>query len=109
MKYISRYNEHILNKDVLLDNDHILSNISHLELEDLNPGETYKMKKLVKTKRGNINVYLNLKYVKYDYLDKNHIFYVSGSLTPNSYKILGVEKGDILSLTDDEVIEYISF
>jgi hypothetical protein len=106
MKYISRYNEHILNKD--MGDDHILSKISHLELEDLNPGEIYKMSKSVKTKRGNINVYLNLKYIKYDFLEKNHVFYVSGSLTPNSYKILGVEKGDILLFTDSEVLEYIS-
>jgi hypothetical protein len=106
MNYISRFNEHILSNSEG-EEEHLIYKLSEFNPEDLIVNEIYKMSKIIKSGNSTFRIILYLKYKKYEELDNSYIFYVTRSLKDSKDKT-GIKRGDIISLTPDEVLNYIS-
>jgi hypothetical protein len=103
MKYLIKYNEHILSRSD--GNSHLFDKIFILDKSDLELGGVYKYKKKIEFGEGRGNyISARVRLVKIDG-DEYH-FLVIKLLTPNLAKLSNFKEGDIIISKDVEISKY---
>jgi hypothetical protein len=103
MKYLVKFNEHILASDK--SGSHFFDKVALLTSSDLELGEIYKYKRKIESGEGRGNILsARVKLIKID--DNKYHFKVIKVLTPTIAKFLNFEVGDILVSDSYEISKY---
>lgn len=106
MKYLIKFNEHILTSDG--SGSHFFNKVSLLTSSELEIDEIYKYKRRIESGEGRGNTLsARVKLIKIDN-DKYH-FKVVKVLTPTIARLLNFEIGDILVSDSHEISKYYTF
>lgn len=103
MKYLSKFNEHILASDE--KGSHFFNKVALLTSSDLELGVIYKYRRKIESGKGRGNTLSSrVKLVKID--NNKYHFKVVKILTPTIARLINFEIGDILVSDSHEISKY---